>query len=122
MGSTLASNIHCNINPLSDVEANPNSMAIPYLTVGEIINVKSSLNNSSAGYDERPASILKKCIDEYITPITYLVNLSMRQGIFPNEFICKKNRNLHKFATTNNFSDMHHQHSKQILKLLLSPF
>ena len=32
-----------------------------------------------------PASILKKCIDEYITPITYLVNLSIRQGTFPNE-------------------------------------
>ena len=32
-----------------------------------------------------PASILKKCIDEYITPITYLVNLSIRRGTFPNE-------------------------------------
>ena len=43
------------------------------------------LNNSSAGYDKMPASILKKCIDEYITLITYLVNLSIRQGSFPNE-------------------------------------
>ena len=32
-----------------------------------------------------PAAILKKCIDEYITPLTYLVNLSIRQGTFPNE-------------------------------------
>ena len=31
------------------------------------------------------ASIMKKCIDEYITPITYLVNLSIRPGTFPNE-------------------------------------
>ena len=52
-------------------------MVTPSLTVGDIINVISSLNNSSAGYDEMPASILKKCIDEYITPITYLVNLSI---------------------------------------------
>ena len=85
VGSSLSSNIHCNVNPLSYVEANPNSMVTPSLTVGDIINVISSLNNSSAGYDEMPASILKKCIDEYITPITYLVNLSIRQGTFPNE-------------------------------------
>ena len=31
------------------------------------------------------ASILKKCIDGYITAITYLVNLSIRQGTFPNK-------------------------------------
>ena len=85
MGSTLSSNIHCDVNPLSYVEANPNSMVTPYLTVGDIINVISLLNNSSLGYDKMPASILKKCIDEYITPITYLVILSMRQGTFPNE-------------------------------------
>ena len=84
VGSSLSSNIHCNVNPLSYVEANPNSMVTPSLTVGDIINVISSLNNSSAGYDEMSASILKKCIDEYITPITYLVNLSIRQGTFPN--------------------------------------
>ena len=60
-------------------------MVTPYLTVGDIINVIYSLNNSSAGYDEMCASILKKCIDEFITLITYLVNLSIRQGTFPNE-------------------------------------
>ena len=49
------------------------------------MNVISSLNNSSAGYDEMLASIPKKCIDEYITSITYLVNLSISQGTFPNE-------------------------------------
>ena len=31
------------------------------------------------------AKILKKCIHEYITPITYRVNFSIRQGTFPNE-------------------------------------
>ena len=77
MGRTLSSNIHCNVNPLSYVEANPNSIVTPYLTVGDIVNVISSLNNSSDGYDEMPASILKKCIEEYITPITYIVNLSI---------------------------------------------
>ena len=46
VGSTLSSNIYCNVNPLSYVEANPNSMVTPSLTVGDIINVISTLNNS----------------------------------------------------------------------------
>ena len=32
-----------------------------------------------------PASIMKKCIDEYITPLTYLINYSIREGIFPEK-------------------------------------
>ena len=31
------------------------------------------------------ASILKQCIDTYIDPLTYLINLSINQGIFPSE-------------------------------------
>ena len=71
VGSTLSSNIHCYVILLSYVEANPNSLITPYLTGGAIINVIYSLNNSSAGYDEMPASIRKidfitkiyRCID-----------------------------------------------------------
>ena len=37
------------------------------------------------GYDEMPASILKQCLDTYIDPLTYLINLSINQGIFPDE-------------------------------------
>ena len=28
---------------------------------------------------------MKKCINEYIAPLTYLVNISIKQGIFPDE-------------------------------------
>ena len=38
VGSTLSINIHCNVNPLSYVEANPKSMVTPSLTVGDIVN------------------------------------------------------------------------------------
>ena len=60
VGKSLTKNTNSDVNPLD------------YITVGDIINVISSLNNSSAGYDDMPASIMKKCIDEYITPLTYL--------------------------------------------------
>ena len=33
-----------------------------------------------------PASILKQCIETYNDTLTYLVNLSNNQGIFPDEF------------------------------------
>ena len=32
-----------------------------------------------------PASVMKKCVHDYITPLTYLVNSSIKQAIFPSE-------------------------------------
>ena len=43
------------------------------------------MNNSSAGYDELPASIMKQCIGCYIEPLTFLINQSISQGVFPAE-------------------------------------
>ena len=85
VGKLLAKNTNSDVNPLDCIQSNPKSIVIPDITVGEIINVISSLNNSSAGYDDMSASIMKKCIDQYITPLTYLINYSIRQGIFPDE-------------------------------------
>ena len=43
------------------------------------------MNNSSAGYDKLPASIMKQCIGSYIEPLTFLINQSISQGVFPAE-------------------------------------
>ena len=51
----------------------------------EITSVILSINNSAPGYDDMPASVMKKCVHDYITPLTYLVNSSIKQGIFPSE-------------------------------------
>ena len=51
----------------------------------EVISIISNLNNSAAGYDEMPASILKQCASVYIEPLTYLINVSLEQGTFPDE-------------------------------------
>ena len=85
VGKSLTKNTNNDVNPLDYIQSNSKSIVIPDITVGDIINVISSLNNSSAGYDDMPASIMKKCIDEYITPLTYLINYSIRQGVFPDE-------------------------------------
>ena len=52
------------------------------------MNVKNtilSLKNSSPCYDEFPAFIAKQCIDNYVVPLTYVINMSLMEGIFPSE-------------------------------------
>ena len=45
----------------------------------------STLKNYSAGWDEIPTSMAKKCITGFIEPLTYLINKSFSEGIFPTE-------------------------------------
>ena len=50
----------------------------------------STLNNSAAGHDGIPAFIMKQCINDYITPLTHLINLSINEGTFPDELKISK--------------------------------
>ena len=50
--------------------------------VREVIN---SLNNSSPGHDELPPFVAKACMDEFIKPITHMINESLKSGVFPSE-------------------------------------
>ena len=79
---SLAQQITSTINLLSYINTNINSIYIPDILKNEIITVVYSLKKLSPGYDEMPASILKQCLDAYIDPLTYLINLSINQGIF----------------------------------------
>ena len=85
IGSILANSIHCNVNPLFYVDNIPNSIVIPDISQEAVISVIKSLKNSAPGYDDIPTSVMKKCINDYIAPLTYLVNMSIKQGIFPDE-------------------------------------
>ena len=85
IGRSLAQQITSTINPLSCINTNINSIYIPDILKNEIITVVYSLKNVSPGYDAMPASILKQCLCTYIDPLTYLINLSFNQGIFPDE-------------------------------------
>ena len=87
IGSILANSIHFNVNPLFYVDTIPNSIlsiVIPNISQEAVISVIKSLKNSAHGYDI-PTSVMKKCINDYIAPLTYLVNISIKQGILPDK-------------------------------------
>ena len=62
---------------LIHVQNNLNSMCIHEITTAEVMTVISTLNNSTAGHDGLPAFIMEQCINDYITPLTHLINLSI---------------------------------------------
>ena len=51
----------------------------------EVEQVISSLKNSNAGWDEIPTFVSIKCVYSYLKPLTYLINKSFTDGIFPVE-------------------------------------
>ena len=62
-----------------------NSIAIFDVSCAEVINVIHYLNNSSAGYDEFPTFVAKLCVESFIQPLTFLINSSLKSGVFPSE-------------------------------------
>ena len=85
IGPQLAENISCETNPLTYVNNIERSIVILDVTCEKIKGVIHSLNNSSSGWDEIPTFLVKKCVDSFIEPLTYLVNSSISEGIFPSE-------------------------------------
>ena len=62
-----------------------NSIFIPYITTLEVRNVILLMKNSSAGWDEIPAYVTKRCIYVYIERLTHIIDKSFNEGIFPSE-------------------------------------
>ena len=51
----------------------------------DVKNTILSFNNSSPCYNEFIAFIAKQCIDNYVVPPTYVINMSLMEGIFPSD-------------------------------------
>ena len=85
IGPALADKIACSVDPMSYVDNIVNSIVISYVSCVDVKDTILSLKNSSPGYDELPASIAKQCIDNYVVPLTYIINMSLLEGIFPSE-------------------------------------
>ena len=85
IGPELAKDIHSDINPLTYVNNINNSIAIFDVSCEEVRNIIHFLKNSSAGHDEFPTFVGKLCVDSYIEPLTFLINSSLRTGVFLSE-------------------------------------
>ena len=70
---------------MSYVDNIMNSIVISYVSCMDIKTTILSLKNSSPVYDGLPASIAKQCIDNYVVPLTYIVNMSLMEDVFPSE-------------------------------------
>lgn len=65
-------------------EVSDKSMFLKYTNRQEIINIVKNLKNKvSCGDDGVPTSLLKICINEIVDPLCYIVNNSLRYGVFP---------------------------------------
>ena len=82
---SIGPNLKSDIDPLSYVNNNINSIVVQEVSCSQVREVINSLNNSSPGHDELPPFVAKACIDEFITPITHMVNESLKSGVFPTE-------------------------------------
>lgn len=82
IGSTLAKSIqNSNLYANKPVDYSINLLATDSCEVGKIIKM---LKNSAPGYDCIKAKVLKQVANLISQPLAYLINLSIRQGVFPN--------------------------------------
>ena len=79
----LSDSISSNVNPMPYVSYVDNSMFMSDLKECKVRDVILQLKNTSAGWDNLPTSIGKKCDDGYLAPLTYILNMCIRQGVFP---------------------------------------
>ena len=87
VGPLLAQSIpSSNIPPTSFIHnTNPISMYTRPVTELELINVIRELKNNSPGPDGIPATIIKESTEIIVPILTHVINLSLTQGIFPDE-------------------------------------
>ena len=62
-----------------------NSIVVQYVSVAQVRNVITSLNDSSPGWDHLSPFLMKHSVDTYVEPITALINNSFYHGILPDE-------------------------------------
>ena len=72
------------------------SIGISNVLASEVKNVIMSLKNSSAGWDDIPAFVAKQCVDNFIDPITCIINKSVSEGVFPSELKLARVVPIHK--------------------------
>ena len=62
-----------------------NSIFLPDVTIEEINEIIASLKNGAAGWDEFTPQIIKEIRSLISFPLVHICNLSLQEGIFPEE-------------------------------------
>ena len=62
-----------------------NSIFLSPVTDDELYEIFKNLKNSAPGYDEMKTEPLREALPQYISPLNYVCNLSLHQGVFPDE-------------------------------------
>ena len=66
IGQKLAKDITSDVNPMSYINSVEHRIVITDISYTEATQVISTLKNSSAGRDELPTFVAKKCVNGYI--------------------------------------------------------
>ena len=86
IGKSLSDKIHSNVDPLTYLIPNEHNLFLPIIQYKEVRNIIMALKNTASGYDCIVGSIMKQCVDNYIAPLTHIINLSIAQRYFPDEW------------------------------------
>jgi hypothetical protein len=63
----------------------PNSIYISYIELSEVKNELLNLKNSSPGWDDVTAMVVKASYEPILQSLTNVLSLSFSQGVFPSE-------------------------------------
>ena len=73
-----------NVHPSYDINFLMNTLTLA--TEAEIKKLIMKSKSTSSDLDPFPTSLLKDCLDVLIEPITSIINKSLQEGVFPNQF------------------------------------
>ena len=76
--------------------SNINYIFLGEVSSDEISKVINCLKDTSSGWDDLNSKIVKSTSRFYIAPLTYLINLSLTQGVFPKELKIAKVISIYK--------------------------
>ena len=87
VGVNLANRIpNVNVNPTSYINNHViQSIFIKSTCTEEVRKIIKTLKSSSPGHDDISPDTIKTTSESLLTPLTHVLNLSLDQGIFPNE-------------------------------------
>ena len=107
IGPELSKNIPVyNISPTSYIRNNNvSSMYLEAVSNNEVKDIILNLNNASPGWDNISAKIVKQTYQSFLEPLTFILNLSLKSGIVPDDLKLAKVLPLYKSKNKNLISN-----------------